>query len=459
MPVPTASNQTTIGNAMRQGLDDELSAVLTDVLTLEKPDGRVFENIKAHVSDKGILIIDVSLPIEAGDKLIRVVPSGLRDVFVVDDPGYHAAVGGVLPAHFQAKVHRERSVTPVSHAAPPPCVLSGSDVPTKPEVTVPRVKWNLPPELSESARDKLFATRVQATEILKEQKSSVHNSEHAEALRLTFVLSLFVEFVQQGRSLCMQGVWTGERFESECLDFLLERAREADLARGSEIRPDVNTQIERRKEWKTYRQVLNQVTDARLERLVVARSGRDINFPPSDRTRTDDHRSTGRPLESYEFWTGCRAEFDILATRQRTALGQETRKEWLKAFWFAEWQVRPVSARRWIGRKFQEPLSSRRNKGGTRSRMPAERQTAGFLDLSSHPGFTQRSRPPSQGRIRWRRKRRLHSRCGGIVYRLLFTASGEERSAFRIQFCALNFCRVNSKKAANCRSDSNSLAR
>lgn len=90
---------------MRQGFDDELSQILNDVLALHKPDGRVFLDVKAHVSPKGILMTDIHLPIETGDKLTRALPNGLSDEFIVDDPGYHAEVLG-LPAHFQVKVHR-----------------------------------------------------------------------------------------------------------------------------------------------------------------------------------------------------------------------------------------------------------------------------------------------------------------------------------------------------------------
>jgi hypothetical protein len=90
---------------MRQGFDEEFNAVLNDVLTLQKSDGRAFEKIKAHVSPKGILIMDVQLPIEVGDKLIRTLPNGLRDEFIVDDPGYREALGGI-PAHFVVQARR-----------------------------------------------------------------------------------------------------------------------------------------------------------------------------------------------------------------------------------------------------------------------------------------------------------------------------------------------------------------
>ena len=90
---------------MRQGFDDEFRQVLNDVLVLHKPDGRVFPDVKAHVSSKAILIIDVRLPIEAGDRLTRSLPNGLLDEFIVDDPGYQQGLEGI-PSHFQVKVHR-----------------------------------------------------------------------------------------------------------------------------------------------------------------------------------------------------------------------------------------------------------------------------------------------------------------------------------------------------------------
>jgi len=50
--------------------------LMTDTLVLHKPDGRAFPGVRACVSSKGILIPDVLLPIEAGDKLKRALPNG-----------------------------------------------------------------------------------------------------------------------------------------------------------------------------------------------------------------------------------------------------------------------------------------------------------------------------------------------------------------------------------------------
>jgi hypothetical protein len=93
---------------MRQDLD-VFDQFMTDTLTLHKPDGRVFENIRACVGGKGgILIEDVRLPIELGDTLTRTLPNGLKEDFIVDDPGFCATFSGIA-AHFQVKVRRAGS--------------------------------------------------------------------------------------------------------------------------------------------------------------------------------------------------------------------------------------------------------------------------------------------------------------------------------------------------------------
>jgi hypothetical protein len=92
---------------------------MTDTLVLQKPDGRAFQGIRASVSSRGIFIQDVRLPIEVGDKLMRNLPSGLTDTFIVDDPGFHETFSNIA-AHYQVKVHRaspENAVSPVQSNA------------------------------------------------------------------------------------------------------------------------------------------------------------------------------------------------------------------------------------------------------------------------------------------------------------------------------------------------------
>ena len=88
------------------------SGMLNDRVTLVKKDGTVArENISAMVQPKTIFMKDATLPIAPGDRLLRTIPSGLVEEYVVIDPGFHSRMGGI-DAHFQTKV--KRSDAPVS---------------------------------------------------------------------------------------------------------------------------------------------------------------------------------------------------------------------------------------------------------------------------------------------------------------------------------------------------------
>lgn len=79
---------------------------LTDVVTLQKADGQLIENVKAMVQPNLIVVADVSLSIEPNDSIIRELPSGVKEKFIVKEPGYQAGMGGIK-AHYQIKCVRE----------------------------------------------------------------------------------------------------------------------------------------------------------------------------------------------------------------------------------------------------------------------------------------------------------------------------------------------------------------
>lgn len=83
----------------------------TEIVELVKGDGRRFENIVALIGSNGVTTEDVSLPIEAGDMILRPLPNGLIDRFTVTDPGYHQAFGSI-PARYSMKVHKETAISP-----------------------------------------------------------------------------------------------------------------------------------------------------------------------------------------------------------------------------------------------------------------------------------------------------------------------------------------------------------
>jgi hypothetical protein len=78
----------------------------TDTVTLVKPSGDKIENIKALVQPRMIFLPDATVPVEEGDRLVRVLPNGLEERFVVEDRGYYGGMGEIEP-HYQVKVSRE----------------------------------------------------------------------------------------------------------------------------------------------------------------------------------------------------------------------------------------------------------------------------------------------------------------------------------------------------------------
>lgn len=84
---------------------------LTDSVTLFKKDGTAYKNVKAAVQSKMIVIADTSLPVEVGDKITRILPSGVKETFVITDPGFHQGVGSIA-GHYQARYEREGAAKP-----------------------------------------------------------------------------------------------------------------------------------------------------------------------------------------------------------------------------------------------------------------------------------------------------------------------------------------------------------
>jgi predicted choloylglycine hydrolase len=81
-----------------------------DKIAIIKPDGQIFENIKANVQSAKIFIYDEKIPLEENDKIYRQIPSGLVETYIVLDRGYHCAFYSI-PGHYQAKVKREESIS------------------------------------------------------------------------------------------------------------------------------------------------------------------------------------------------------------------------------------------------------------------------------------------------------------------------------------------------------------
>lgn len=80
--------------------------LMNEALVLKKQDGREMQEIRANVQRGKIFIADGTVPLEEGDTLIRQLPNGMAESYIVEDRGYYAAVGG-FQAHYEAKVRRE----------------------------------------------------------------------------------------------------------------------------------------------------------------------------------------------------------------------------------------------------------------------------------------------------------------------------------------------------------------
>lgn len=90
--------------------------IMNDVVVLVKLNGQRFENIRACVQPKLILIDDATLPIEEGDRLLRNLPSGLTETYVVEDRGFNEAFID-FPAHYQIKARKETNFSAPGRAS------------------------------------------------------------------------------------------------------------------------------------------------------------------------------------------------------------------------------------------------------------------------------------------------------------------------------------------------------
>lgn len=78
---------------------------MNDKVILVKSNGIRYDAISADVQENTIFINDISLPIEEGDKLIRVLPNNLKETYIVIDRGLYSGMAG-LEGHYEVKVKK-----------------------------------------------------------------------------------------------------------------------------------------------------------------------------------------------------------------------------------------------------------------------------------------------------------------------------------------------------------------
>jgi hypothetical protein len=89
------------------GVDMSLQSLMKDKVTLVKKDGTVLKtDIPAAVTSGQITTFVTEFPIEIEDHLLRQLPNGMVEDFVVSDPGYQSGIAGAIPPTYQVKVHR-----------------------------------------------------------------------------------------------------------------------------------------------------------------------------------------------------------------------------------------------------------------------------------------------------------------------------------------------------------------
>lgn len=82
---------------------------MSDEVVLIKDNGTRIEGIAASVQKGKIFIDDGSLPIEEGDHLVRELPNGLEESYVVLDRGFYEG-GGSIGSHYQCDVQKESAI-------------------------------------------------------------------------------------------------------------------------------------------------------------------------------------------------------------------------------------------------------------------------------------------------------------------------------------------------------------
>lgn len=87
--------------------------LMKDTVAVVKPDGQRIDGIKACVQPDLVFMEESDLagfPFEERDKIIRKLPNGCEEVYLVHDRGYYPRFGGIA-AHYQAKVRKESAVS------------------------------------------------------------------------------------------------------------------------------------------------------------------------------------------------------------------------------------------------------------------------------------------------------------------------------------------------------------
>lgn len=147
-----------------------------DKVTLLKKNGSQITDVKAIVQSNEIFIDDGNLPIEEGDKFIRILPNGLSESYLVLDRGFYDAWEGI-DAHYQVKVIKEmtRELTQASTTSFNIGTVYGSNVGTYGSASVTNI-FNFE-KVDQLIEEKGGADKEELRQMIAEIKEMFEDSE------------------------------------------------------------------------------------------------------------------------------------------------------------------------------------------------------------------------------------------------------------------------------------------
>lgn len=93
-----------------ESLKNMFEQFMNDIVDLQKEGKIVESNIKASVQKEKIFINRSDINIEEGDYLIRHLPNGAIEHYLVLDRGFYSGFNNIMPAHYQCKVKKENNI-------------------------------------------------------------------------------------------------------------------------------------------------------------------------------------------------------------------------------------------------------------------------------------------------------------------------------------------------------------
>ena len=81
--------------------------MLTDKINIIKPDGKVLGPFKASVQRRQILFFEAQHLVSTGDKVLRELPNGVKETYVVDNPEYRSGLSPHILPFYRLHVRKE----------------------------------------------------------------------------------------------------------------------------------------------------------------------------------------------------------------------------------------------------------------------------------------------------------------------------------------------------------------